>query len=123
MVLDGFRYDEIGFFFISILLYGTGALTSGHLAAKIGEKKGIFMSIFLQGAPALLVFTNGASGLLLFLASLGLFGSFYHPLSNSYIYRRFEERAGEAMGLHGVGANVGQIVYPAIAVLMTLKWG
>ena len=124
MVLEGFRYDEIGLFFsVSMLLYGTGALTAGYIATRIGERKGILLSIFLQGASALLVFIDGTLGLLLFLASLGFFGSFYHPLSNSYIYRRFEERAGEAMGLHGVGANIGQIVYPAIGVLIALQWG
>lgn len=124
MILEGFRYDEIGLFFsISVFLYGSGALTAGYIATKLGERRGILISIFLQGASALLILADGFLGPLLFLASLGFFGSFYHPLSYSYIYRRFEKYAGEAMGLHGVGANVGQIVYPALGVLIALQWG
>ncbi len=124
IIAEGFRYDEVGSAVaLSMFLYGGGALMAGHLAAKLGEKKGIFISIFLQGASCLLVFIHSPLGLFLFLASLGFFGSFYHPLSYSYIYGRFEKRAGEAMGLHGVGANIGQIAYPAVALLIALTFG
>ena len=124
IVLEGLRYDEIGSAVsLSLLLYGSGALTSGYLAPKIGERNGMLISIFLQGFSCFLVLLNGLLGFFLFMASLGFFGSFYHPLSNSYIYSRFEKRAGEAMGLHGIGANVGQVIYPSLAVLVGITYG
>jgi MFS family permease len=123
-VLEGFRYDDIGLAVsLSLLLYGSGALTAGYLAPKIGERNGMLISIFLQGFSCFFVFLNGLLGFFIFMASLGFFGSFYHPLSNSYIYSRFEKRAGEAMGLHGVGANIGQVIYPSIAVLVGITYG
>lgn len=124
MTLEGFRYDEVGLAFsASLLLYGSGALTSGYLVSKTGERNGIIFSLFLQGVSSLLIMINGFMGFLFFMLSLGFFGSFYHPLSNTYIYHRFRNRTGEAMGLHGIGANIGQITYPSLAVFIALIYG
>ena len=124
IVLEGFTYQEIGSAYsISMLLFGLGALVCGHIAVRLADRRGILLSILMQGASCALVMINGVWGLFLFLASYGLFGSFYHPLSNSYIVGRFEANAGEAMGLHGLGGNIGIVVYPAVAGLLALAFG
>lgn len=97
------------------LLFGFNAIPAGFLADKIGSKKIAVLSIFLCGVGAFLIgFAWNILILALFLVVLGVGAGLYHPSGISLVSKMFEKHRSKAMGIHGIGGNLGQTLTPII---------
>ncbi len=121
----GASLEVIGFVVtVSGLIYGAGALIGGPWSDRLGEVKVVRTSLALSGASTLIfvvardVITFSVG---LFLVAVG--ASLYHPTANNLISKVFPAKTAEAMGLHGVGGNVGFMFTPSIAVVLGLAFG
>src|SRR5438128_7008703 len=119
--------------------YVAGAIANipgGILVDTVG-RKGVLMalSLFWVGFPYLLMgFTPGVapSGtgsntypmLLACVALVGFGNSLWHPTAIPTLARRFPERKGLVLSLHGMGGNVGDAVAPLVvgSLLAVLTW-
>jgi MFS family permease len=109
---------------ICYFLYGAMALPGGFLADKLSYK--IVLAIFFIGTPAAACVVGAARsvlGLGIGLALLGLFASLYHPSGLAMISHGVRER-GKALGLHGMGGNLGLAFSPILAgsIAMRFSW-
>jgi MFS family permease len=104
-------------------LFGIGAIPSGILADRYGSQRMLIICVF---ASALASLAAGCSFTpYLFVLSMGLLGlgaSAYHPSGLSLISRNVKKK-GRAMGLHGVGGNVGLALGPALSGAVATLWG
>src|SRR4029077_14835152 len=90
-------------------------------------RKGLLMgiSLFWVGFPYLLMsFTHSYLMLLGCVALVGVGNSLWHPTAIPTLARRFPERKGLVLSLHGMGGNVGDALAPLAvgALLATLTW-
>jgi len=121
----GASLEIIGFLVtVSGLIYGAGALIGGPWSDRLGEVKVIRTSLALSGASTLMFIVardviTFSVGLLL----MAVGASLYHPTANNLISKVFQAKTAEAMGLHGVGGNVGFMFTPSIAVVLGLAFG
>jgi len=82
-------------------------------------------SLFWVGFPYLLMgFTHSYLMLLGCVALVGFGNSLWHPTAIPTLARRFPERKGLVLSLHGMGGNVGDAVAPVVvgALLAVLSW-
>ena len=104
-------------------LFGIGAIPSGMLADRYGSRRLLIVCVF---AMALSSLAAGLSfSIYLFVVSmifLGLAASIYHPSGLSFISRNVEKK-GKAMGIHGVGGNVGLALGPVVSGAAAALWG
>ncbi len=99
---------------ISYFAFGLGALPAGFLSDRIGCHRTITLSLLGAGASSFFIFfSRGPVGLALALACLGIFASLYHPSGLSLISSTVRQR-GKALGIHGVGGNLGLALAPLI---------
>jgi MFS family permease len=83
------------------------------------------VSLFWVGFPYLLMgFTHSYLMLLGCVALVGFGNSLWHPTAIPTLARRFPERKGLVLSLHGMGGNVGDAVAPIVvgALLTVLTW-
>ncbi|MBD3182595.1 MFS transporter [Candidatus Poribacteria bacterium] len=109
---------------ICYFLYGFMALPGGFIADKLGYK--VVLGAFFIGTPLAACVVGSANSVFtlgLGLALLGLFASLYHPSGLSMISHNVRTR-GKALGLHGMGGNLGLAFSPVIAgtIAMRLSW-
>lgn len=102
------------------LAFGFGAVPAGLLADRLGSRA-LLLSCLVGSAlgTALCALATSfplfAAGLIV----LGAAASLYHPSGLSLISRSTpNERLGRAIGLHGVGGNLGEALAPAAAALL-----
>ena len=104
-------------------LFGIGAIPSGILADKYGSQRMLIICVFASAMSSLVA---GLSfNLYLFVISmffLGLAASIYHPAGLSFISRNVEKK-GRAMGIHGVGGNLGLALGPLLSGTVAVLWG
>jgi MFS family permease len=101
------------------LLFGFNAIPAGFLTDRIGSKKIAALSISLCGVGALLIGTAwNILALALFLVILGVGAGLYHPAGISLVSKTFEKNRSKAMGIHGIGGNVGQTLTPIITGIL-----
>jgi MFS transporter, FSR family, fosmidomycin resistance protein len=98
----------------------------GVLVDTIG-RKGLLMavSLFWIGFPYLLIgFTHGYLMLLVCVSLVGFGNSLWHPTAIPALARRYPERKGLVLSLHGMGGNVGDAVAPLVvgAALVAFTW-
>jgi MFS transporter, FSR family, fosmidomycin resistance protein len=98
----------------------------GILVDTVG-RKGLLMalSLFWVGFPYLLMgFSHGYLMLLGCVALVGFGNSLWHPTAIPTLARRYPERKGLVLSIHGMGANVGDALAPlAVGALLTwLTW-
>lgn len=109
---------------LSGLIYGAGSLVGGPWSDKIGEVKVLRISLALSGISTFLFLvvrdTVSFGFSLLMMAACA---SLYHPTANNLISKVFERGMAEAMGLHGVGGNIGYMFTPSIAVILGILFG
>ncbi len=101
------------------LAAGLGALPAGWLADRFGSRRVI--AIFLVGAAACLGFTAMARNLVSLSVAiffLGAFCSLYHPAGLAAISRECRP-IGRAMGIHGMGGNLGLAMGPLLVAGLT----
>src|SRR5678815_3568725 len=123
----GLSYSQIGL--IMTCQYMASALANipgGMLVDTVG-RKGLLMavSLFWVGFPYLLIsFTHSYAMLLVCIALVGFGNSLWHPTAIPTLARRYPERKGLVLSLHGMGGNVGDAIAPLVvgAALAVFSW-
>jgi MFS family permease len=109
--------------------YVAGAIANvpgGILVDTVG-RKGVLMalSLFWVGFPYLLMgLSRDYLPLLGCVALVGVGNSLWHPSAMPTLARRFPDRKGLVLSLHGMGGNVGDALAPIVvgALLSVLTW-
>ena len=120
----GFSYSQIGT--ILTFQYVAGALSNipGGLIVDAIGRKGLLMalSLFWIGFPYLLMGYANAYWMMVACTTLiGIGNNLWHPTAIPLIARRFPDRKGFVVALHGMGGNVGDALAPlAAGALLTL---
>jgi MFS transporter, FSR family, fosmidomycin resistance protein len=123
----GLSYSQIGL--VMTCQYVASALANvpgGVLVDTVG-RKGVLMaaSLFWIGFPYLLIgFTHSYPMLLVCIALVGFGNSLWHPTAIPTLGRRYPERKGLVLSLHGMGGNVGDAIAPIVvgAALAVFSW-
>jgi MFS family permease len=123
----GLSYGQIGLIMTCQYVAGAIANVPGGILVDTVGRKGVLMalSLFWVGFPYLLMgFSRGYPMLLGCVALVGFGNSLWHPSAMPTLARRFPERKGLVLSLHGMGGNVGDAVAPIVvgALLTVLTW-
>ncbi len=123
----GLSYSQIGLIMTCQYIAGAVANIPGGVLVDTVGRKGVLMavSLFWVGFPYLLMgFTHSYLMLLGCVALVGFGNSLWHPTAIPTLARRFPERKGLVLSLHGMGGNVGDAVAPIVvgALLTVLTW-
>ncbi len=123
----GLSYSQIGLIMTCQYVAGAVANIPGGVLVDTVGRKGVLMavSLFWVGFPYLLMgFTHSYLMLLGCVALVGFGNSLWHPTAIPTLARRFPERKGLVLSLHGMGGNVGDAVAPIVvgALLTVLTW-
>ncbi len=123
----GLSYSQIGLIMTCQYVAGAVANIPGGVLVDTVGRKGVLMatSLFWVGFPYLLMgFTHSYLMLLGCVALVGFGNSLWHPTAIPTLARRFPERKGLVLSLHGMGGNVGDAVAPIVvgALLAVLSW-
>ena len=109
------------------LTSGVTTMGAGYLGDRFAHRSSVMLGIAL-GLMGVAYFLAGSapSYWLLFAAMLlvGIGPSLYHPPAIGALSRRFPDRLGFAISLHGTGGSVGQVLGPLVAasMLTVLMW-
>src|SRR5262249_40889711 len=123
----GLSFSQIGLIMTCQYIAGAVAnIPGGVLVATVG-RKGVLMatSLFGVGFPYLLMgFAHSYLMLLGCVALVGFGNSLWHPTAIPTLARRFPDRKGLVLSVHGMGGNVGDAVAPFVVgtLLLTLTW-
>jgi MFS family permease len=123
----GLSYSQIGLIMTCQYVAGAVANIPGGVLVDTVGRKGVLMatSLFWVGFPYLLMgFTHSYLMLLGCVALVGFGNSLWHPTAIPTLARRFPERKGLVLSLHGMGGNVGDAIAPIVvgALLTTFSW-
>jgi len=123
----GLNYSQIGLIMTCQYIAGAIANVPGGILVDTVGRKGALMalSLFWVGFPYLLMgFSHGYPMLLACVALVGFGNSLWHPTAIPTLARRFPERKGLVLSIHGMGGNVGDALAPLAigALLATLTW-
>ncbi|HEX4779589.1 MAG TPA: MFS transporter [Usitatibacter sp.] len=123
----GLSYSQIGLIMTCQYVAGAVANVPGGIIVDTVGRKGALMalSLFWVGFPYLLMgFSHGYLMLLACVALVGFGNSLWHPTAIPTLARRFPERKGLVLSIHGMGGNVGDALAPLAvgALLATLTW-
>jgi MFS family permease len=123
----GLTYSQIGLIMTCQYLAGAIANVPGGIIVDTVGRKGVLMaiSLFWVGFPYLLMgFSHGYLMLLGCVALVGFGNSLWHPTAIPTLARRFPERKGLVLSLHGMGGNVGDALAPLVvgSLLAVLTW-
>lgn len=123
----GLSYTQIGLVMTCQYVAGAIANVPGGILVDTVGRKGVLMalSLFWVGFPYLLMgFSRGYVMLLACVSLVGFGNSLWHPTAIPTLARRYPERKGLVLSLHGMGGNVGEALAPlaAGALLAVLTW-
>jgi MFS family permease len=123
----GLSYSEIGLVMTCQFIAGAVANVPGGIIVDTVGRKGVLMalSLFWVGFPYLLMgFSHGYLMLLGCVALVGFGNSLWHPTAIPTLARRFPERKGLVLSLHGMGGNLGDALAPIAvgSLLAVLSW-
>ena len=123
----GLSFSQIGLIMTCQYIAGAIANVPGGILVDTVGRKGVLMalSLFWVGFPYLLMgFSHGYLMLLACVALVGFGNSLWHPTAIPTLARRFPERKGLVLSLHGMGGNVGDALAPIAigALLSVLTW-
>ena len=123
----GLTYSQIGLIMTCQYIAGAVANVPGGILVDTVGRKGVLMavSLFWVGFPYLLMgFSHGYVMLLSCVALVGFGNSLWHPTAIPTLARRYPERKGLVLSLHGMGGNVGDALAPLAvgALLAVLTW-
>ena len=120
----GLTYSQIGLIMTCQYIAGAVANVPGGILVDTVGRKGVLMavSLFWVGFPYLLMgFAHGYLMLLACVALVGFGNSLWHPTAIPTLARRYPERKGLVLSLHGMGGNVGDALAPlAIGSLLAI---
>ena len=120
-------YTQIGLIMTCQYIAGAVANIPGGMIVDTVGRKGVLMalSLFWVGFPYLLMgFTHGYLMLLACVALVGFGNSLWHPTAIPTLARRYPDRKGLVLSLHGMGGNVGDALAPIVvgSLLAVLTW-
>jgi FSR family fosmidomycin resistance protein-like MFS transporter len=123
----GLSYGEIGSILTCQATAGALSNIPGGMLVDSVNRKGLLMavSLFWVGAPYLLMGFSHQYWMLLGCAALvGMGNNLWHPTAIPLLARRFPERRGLVVSIHGMGGNVGDALAPLVvgAMLSVLSW-
>ncbi|MBC8022629.1 MAG: MFS transporter [Burkholderiales bacterium] len=123
----GLTYSQIGLIMTCQYLAGAVANVPGGILVDTVGRKGMLMavSLFWVGFPYLLMgFSHGYIMLLVCVALVGFGNSLWHPSAIPTLARRYPERKGLVLSVHGMGGNVGDALAPLAvgSLLAVLTW-
>jgi MFS family permease len=123
----GLSYSQIGLIMTCKYLASAIANVPGGVLVDTVGRKGLLMavSLFWIGFPYLLIgFTHSYLMLLACISLVGFGNSLWHPTAIPMLGRRYPERKGLVLSVHGMGGNVGDAVAPIIigAALGFFTW-
>ena len=123
----GLNYSQIGLIMTCQYVASAIANVPGGVLVDTVGRKGLLMavSLFWIGFPYLLIgFTHSYAWLLVCVALVGFGNSLWHPTAIPTLGRRYPERKGLALSIHGMGGNVGDAVAPVLigAALGFFTW-
>ena len=123
----GLSYSEIGLVMTCQFIAAALANIPGGIVVDTVGRKGLLMgaSLFWVGFPYLLIgFTHSYLMLLACVALVGFGNSLWHPTAIPTLARRYPERKGLVLSIHGMGGNVGDAIAPIVigAALAVLSW-
>jgi FSR family fosmidomycin resistance protein-like MFS transporter len=116
--------DLLSLSLAGFVLFGLGALPAGWLGDRWNAEH--MMVIFFVGTGGAAIatgLTDGPVALALGLASIGLFGSIYHPVGTAWLVRNAVNR-GRALGWNGISGGIGLAAAPLVAgaLAQTISW-
>ena len=123
----GLTYSQIGLIMTCQYIAGAIANVPGGILVDTVGRKGVLMalSLFWVGFPYLLMgFSHGYLMLLACVALVGFGNSLWHPTAIPTLARRFPDRKGLVLSIHGMGGNVGDALAPLAigSLLAVLTW-
>ncbi|HUP96865.1 MAG TPA: MFS transporter [Usitatibacter sp.] len=123
----GLSFSQIGLIMTCQYVAGAIANVPGGILVDTVGRKGVLMavSLFWVGFPYLLMgFSHGYLMLLGCVSLVGFGNSLWHPTAIPTLARRFPERKGLVLSIHGMGGNAGDALAPlAVGALLTwLTW-
>ncbi len=123
----GLTYSQIGLVITCQYIAAAVANVPGGMLVDTIGRKGLLMavSLFWVGFPYLLIgFSQGYLMLLVCVALVGFGNSLWHPTAIPTLGRRYPERKGLVLSLHGMGGNVGDALAPLVvgAALAVFSW-
>ena len=123
----GLSFSQIGLIMTCQYLAGAVANVPGGALVDTVGRKGLLMgvSLFWVGFPYLLVsFSHSYLMLLGCVALVGVGNSLWHPTAIPTLARRYPERKGYVLSLHGMGGNAGDAIAPLVvgALLAVMSW-
>jgi MFS family permease len=120
----GLSFSQIGLVMTCQYIAGAVANVPGGVLVDTWGRKGLLMgvSLFWVGFPYLLMsFTHSYLALLGCVALVGAGNSLWHPTAIPTLARRFPQRKGFVLALHGMGGNAGDAIAPlVVGLLLTL---
>lgn len=126
----GLRLDRAQFGSLatsSAIGWWLSTMTAGYLGDRYSHRAGLMLAIALAlmgGALFLGGIVNNYVNMLLVMFLVGFGPAMFHPPAIGELSRRFPDRRGFAVSLHGVGANVGEVIGPPVvaAFLAFMIW-
>jgi MFS transporter, FSR family, fosmidomycin resistance protein len=123
----GLSFSQIGLIMSCQYLAGAVANVPGGALVDTVGRKGLLMavSLFWVGFPYLLMgFTHSYLMLLVCVVMVGIGNSLWHPTAIPTLARRYPERKGLVLSLHGMGGNAGDAIAPLVigTLLALFSW-
>lgn len=123
----GLSFSQIGLIMTCQYIAGAVANVPGGVLVDTVGRKGLLMgvSLFWVGFPYLLMsFSHSYLMLLGCVALVGVGNSLWHPTAIPTLARRFPERKGFVLSLHGMGGNAGDALAPLVVggLLAVMTW-
>jgi sugar phosphate permease len=123
----GLSFSQIGLIMTCQYLAGAVANVPGGALVDTVGRKGLLMgvSLFWVGFPYLLMsFSHSYLMLLGCVALVGAGNSLWHPTAIPTLARRFPDRKGFVLSLHGMGGNAGDALAPLVVggLLAVMSW-
>ena len=123
----GLSFSQIGLIMTCQYIAGAVANVPGGVLVDTVGRKGLLMavSLFWVGFPYLLMgFTHSYLMLIVCVMMVGIGNSLWHPTAIPTLARRYPERKGLVLSLHGMGGNAGDAIAPLVigALLAVFTW-
>lgn len=121
----GLSYTQIGVFTFALsVIAAVASIPMGFISDRVNKLRLISSMFFLVAIVAsFFVVVRSLTFVLLLLSFLWLCLSVFHPSSMAYLSSRYPSKRGEIFGLYELGASLGMIVAPVIAVWVASIWG
>ena len=103
---------------------GATTMVAGYLGERFANRAGImlFISLGLMGISYFLLgIAPNFWWVLIVMLLVGIGPSLYHPPAIASLSRKFPDKRGFAISLHGTGGSVGEMIGPVIVGLLTTE--